>query len=194
MPSVEYDLRYLRAALVDLEGYLLSKEIYWPIGVKSPKGDPPYPRLTLAGILFSCQCLKGRTLDAAQKEEHKDLIHRLIETRNRWRVAWGAKAGRNFSSRLVQWNDFIDDYRNQPENNLDRYAYEVRGRVMLQLLQPESDEIRPAELELFNELDRILKAHFVEDGFLWGAELLPSFPISEFWYLYGSLSKSPKAQ
>jgi len=190
MPSVEYDLRYLRAALVDLEGYLLSKEIYWPIGVKPPHGDPPYPRLTLGGIMLSRQSLTGRSMVAAQTDEYTDLSRRLDETRNKWRSAWGSKAARNFSSRLTLWNNFMDDYRKQPENNSDRYAYEARGRVMLQLLQPESDEIRPAEIEMVTGLDRILAESFLQGRFLWGAELIPSFPIGQFWYLYGYLNKS----
>ncbi len=190
MPTIEYDLRYLRAALVDLEGYLLSKEIYWPIGIRPPQGDPPYPRLTLGGIVISRQSLKGRSMDAAQQKEYADLTRRIDETQARWRAAWGTKDAREFSSRLVQWNNFIDDYRKQPENNTDRYAYEARGRVIIQLLEPESDEIRPAELEMVKGLDRILQAHLVEGSFVWDRQLLPSFPQSQFWYLYGSLSKS----
>jgi len=190
MPSIEYDLRYIRASLVDLEGYLLSKEIYWPIGIRPPQSDPPYPRLTLGGILISRQSLKGRSMDGAQNKEYQDLTTRIDETRTRWRAAWGAKIAREFTSRLVQWNNFIDDYRKQPENNADRYAYEARGRVMLQLMEPESEEIRPAEREMVKGLDRILQAHLMAGSFLWDAQLLPSFPISQFWYLYGSLSKS----
>jgi hypothetical protein len=190
MPSVEYDLRYLRTALVDLEGYLLSKEIYWPIGVKPPHGDPPYPRLTLGGILLSRQSLTGRSMDASQKDEYKDLSRRLDETRGRWRSAWGSKAARNFTSRLTLWNNFIDDYRKQPENNSDRYAYEVRGRVMLQLLQPDNDEIRSAETDMVAGLDRILESCLSAGSFVWDAELVPCFPKAQFWYLYGFLKKS----
>ncbi len=190
MPSIEYNLRYLRAALLDLEGYLLSKEIYWPIGIKPPHGDPPYPRLTLGGIMLSRQSLTGRSMDAAQKDEYKDLSRRLDEIRSRWRSAWGSKAARNFTSRLTLWNNFMDDYRKQPENNSDRYAYEARGRVMLQLLQPESDEIRPAEIEVVTGLDRILEASLLESSFIWDAELIPCFPKAKFWYLYGYLNKS----
>jgi hypothetical protein len=190
MASIEYDLRYLKAALVDLEGYLLSKEIYWPIGIRPPQSDPPYPRLTLGGILISRQSLKGRSMDADQKKEYGNLTGRIDETRTHWRSAWGTKAAREYSSRLVQWNNFIDDYRKQPENNTDRYAYEARGRVMLQLMEPESDEIRPAELEMVRGLDRILQAHLLDGGFVWDTQLSSSFPRSQFWYLYGSLSKS----
>ncbi len=190
MPSIEYDLRYLKAALVDLEGYLLSQEVYWPIGIKPPRGDPPYPRLTLGGILISRQNLAGRAMNAAQGEQYKDLIRRLEDTRSKWRTAWGSKSARNFSARLNQWTNFMEDYRKEPENNVDRYGYEVRGRVMLALLQPESVEIRPAEIEAVKGLDSVLKNSFLEGNFIWDAELIPSYPNPQFWYLYGRLSKT----
>lgn len=49
MKSFEYDLRYIRAGLDVLEEYLLSDEVFWPIGVNPPVGDPEYPRLTAMG-------------------------------------------------------------------------------------------------------------------------------------------------
>jgi hypothetical protein len=190
MPSIEYDLRYLRAALADLEGYLLSKELYWPISAKPPHGDPPYPRFTLGGILIARQSLSGRLLDSTGQEEYQEITRRFDETRAKWRTAWGQKAARSFSARLNQWNSFIDDYRKQPENNFDRFAYEVRKRVMMQLLQPEVDELSAAEAEMAKGLDRVLKTYFLEGKFIWDQDLMPSFPVTQFWYLYGSLSKS----
>lgn len=190
MPSIEYDLVYLRGGLADLEAYLLSDELYWPIGVKPPRGDPPYPRLTLGGILFSRQNLVNRGLDAAQSQEYSELTAKLNEMRLHWQTAWQAKARRSFSSRLVQWSNFMDDYRKQPENNTDRYAYEVRGRVMLQLLEPESQAIPTAELDLVNGLDRVLQASFRPGSFVWDSGLSPCYPQSQFWYLYGRLRGS----
>ncbi len=190
MPSVEYDLRYLKAALPDLEGYLLSKEIYWPISVKPPHGDPPYPRFTLAGLLLARQSLTGRALDADQMKKFQEVSGGIDDVKARWRTAWSGKAARNHSARLNQWNNFMDDYRKQPENNLDRYAYEVRGRVMLELLQPESVEIPAAEIEMVKGLDLILKNSFLDGHFVWDEGLIPCFPRSRFWYLYGSLSKT----
>jgi hypothetical protein len=189
MPSIEYDLRYLRAALVDLEGYLFSQEIYWPVGVTPPHGDPPYPRLTMGGILLSRKSLEARPMEPAQAVEMKELIHRLDETKLKWQVAWGTKAARSFSSRLNQWKNFIEEYRKEPGNNQDRYAYEVRGRTMLQLLQPETNEIPPGELELLAGLDLILADYFLEGSFVWGSELTPCFPTPQFYYLYGRLGK-----
>lgn len=188
MPSIEYDLRYLRAALADLEAYLLSNELYWPMGARPPHGDPPYPRLTMGGILLSRQNLAKRVMDGAQGQEYASLSSHLDEMRLHWQTAWQAKAKRGFSSRLVQWSNFMEDYRKEPANNIDRYAYEVRGRVMLQLLGPESQEIPSTELDLVNALDRVLEASFRPGSFVWDPALLPSYPQTQFWYLYGTLT------
>ncbi|HEY5573072.1 MAG TPA: hypothetical protein VIK64_08690, partial [Anaerolineales bacterium] len=62
MPSAEYDLGYLRAAVAALEDYLMSNELYWPIGAASPAGEPDYPRLTLGGLLLAQKRAHARDL------------------------------------------------------------------------------------------------------------------------------------
>ena len=42
MASADYELRYLQAAVSVLERYLLSSDLYWPIGVAAPPGTTPY--------------------------------------------------------------------------------------------------------------------------------------------------------
>jgi hypothetical protein len=53
MASLEYDLGYLQSALSTLEDYLLSADLYWSIGDNPPKGEPPYPSLTLGNVLLA---------------------------------------------------------------------------------------------------------------------------------------------
>lgn len=185
MPSIEYDLKYLQAGLLDLEGYLLSNELYWPIGVGAPAGDPPFPRLTLGGLLVSRTRLEGLELNQEQQTELQRLSTRMDETRSQWRVAWGHKASREFTARLNLWRDFLEDYREKPAANVDRYPYEVRRRVMLELLGPDADAIPAAEAELRDGLDKLLKSIFVPGDFVWDSNQMNSFPKGKYWYLYG---------
>ena len=53
MPTLEYDLRYLRASVELLKNYLFSKDIYWSIGISAERGAPPYPQLTLGNMLLA---------------------------------------------------------------------------------------------------------------------------------------------
>lgn len=185
MPSAEYDLRYLRAGLELLEKYLLSQDLYWPIGVKTPAGEPPYPPLTLGSLKLSQLRARARVKTSEQQVELARLDEQIDAVRSRWRAAWSQKAAAEFRSRLNLWRNFIEDYREQPAANIDRYSYEVGRRVQLYLLAQDMDDIPQADANLLNGLDKYLAAVFLSGPFVWEAELAPSFPPDPYWYLYG---------
>jgi hypothetical protein len=187
LPSVEYDLGYLRACQGCLEDYLLSDELYWSVDAPVPAGESIYPRLTPGGFLLAQKRLLARTLNLDHQMVFSRLLPEVDAIRSRWRVAWEKKAGRDFHSRLGMWRNFIEEYRREPEEQYDRYPYEVRLRVMLQLLQPEAALFSPAEQEMLAGLDQLLKAVIVEGNFIWEADLQKGFPHQEYWYLYGLL-------
>jgi hypothetical protein len=187
MPSAEYDLEYLRAIVEGLEDYLLSKELYWSLGVAAPRGEPAFPPLTLGGLLLAQARLHARDLAPGQRDQLVLLEERVDGIRSRWRVAWGRKAAHDFRARLNLWRDFLEEYRQNTQGNVDRYAYEVGRRVMLHLLAPEAESIPPTEAELLAGLDRLLRAVFVPGDFVWEAELAGGFPLEVYWYLYGQL-------
>lgn len=185
MPSAEYDLRYLRAGVSLLENYLLSADLYWPVGVHPPKGEPPYPRFTLGSLLFAQKRLYAYSLNAEQQAELASLGEQIDSIRSHWQVAWGQKAAVEFRSRLTLWRNYLEEYREHPEANADRYAYEVGRRVQLQLLSQEAGEIPQAETSLLKSLDKYLQAVFRPGAFIWDEQLKTSFPRDPYWYLYG---------
>lgn len=192
-PSADYDLEYMKAGLDSLENYLFSSEIYWPIGQAAPFGQPDYPRLTLGALLLTRKRLQAHSLSKDEEDQFVQLATQLDRLRSRWRVAWGQKAKKEFRSRLNLWRDFLEEYRQDPEANYDRYSYEVGRRVMLELLVQESEDIPDAETDLLNSLDRLVSAIFVPGNFIWDGSLISSFPKDIYWYLYGSL-KGDKTQ
>jgi hypothetical protein len=123
-----------------------------------------------------------------QAADLADLERWLDEMRSRWRVAWEAKATRGFHARLNLWRDFLQEYRESPENNTDRYPYEVQRRVMLELLLPDAKPPQ-AEIDMLRGLDGLLKAVLVPGNFVWEPELQRGFPPDPYWYLYGHLKK-----
>ena len=189
MPSAEYDLWYLRAGIDQLESYLLSNEIYWPIGVIAPAGEPPYPQLTLGNLLLARQRAQETAVTPTQRAELNRLNNELEATRSRWRVAWSQKAQAEFHARLNLWRNFVEEYRKDPSAHYDRYTYEVGRRVLLQLLEPESESIPKAEQDLLTGLDEVLKAVIVTGEFIWDDELASGFPQGVYWYLYGQVKK-----
>ncbi len=190
MPSADHDLGFLEAGLDLFESYLLSKEIYYPIGIQAAPGESPYPQLTLGWLLFFYQRAQATCQTTSQKTT-LTRIHQQIETISmKWRAAWMNKAKAEFRARLNLWHDFLTEYRQHPANNYDRYSYEVSRRVLLQLLGENVDQLPTSDQQALNGLDLILRSHFRSGDFIWDAILIPNFPATDYWFLYGDLKPS----
>jgi hypothetical protein len=85
------------------------------------------------------------------------------------------------------WRNFIQEYQENPQENADRYVYEVRLRVMLELLKPELADPSVEEKSALMGLDRYLKSILVRGDFIWDSEVQAGFSQGEYWFLYGKL-------
>ena len=188
MASIEYDIHFLREALVSLEGYLLAEDLYWNLSANPPPGEPAYPALSLGGVLLAEARLRACHLDPSTYAQFKPLANQIEAIHSRWRTAWEKKGRRSFKSRLTQWANFLEEYRSQPDAHHDRYAYEVRLRLMLDLLAVDLPEIPSEQEQLLIRLDRILKNYLAGDEFVWEEAYKDGFPRQQYWYLYGRLS------
>ena len=184
-PTASYDLQYLQAGLDQLESYLLSKDIYRPIGMQAARGQPPYPQLTLGWLLLACQRLQATAQTPAERMELERLSQQLDAMRSRWRTAWGSKAQAEFRARLNLWRDYLEEYRQEPAANLDRYAYEINRRLLLEILAPEAAQLPDSDVQALAGLDGWLKSAFIPGAFIWEPVLSASFPQPTYWYLYG---------
>lgn len=191
MPTFDYDFRYIRAALDQLESYLLTKDIYRPIGVTPPPGESPYPQLTLGTLLLAKERARASAQTSNQRADLDRLIRELESIRAKWRSAWGRKASAEFRARLNLWGDFLNDYRQHPDSNEDRYAYEISRRVMLHLLLSDTLDLPAADQELLTSLDLLLETVLIPGKFIWDEILQTAFPRRTYWYLYGYLPKTP---
>lgn len=185
--NAAYELNYLRAGVDLLEPYLLSNDVYRPVRATTNAGDPPYPSLTLGGLLLARARLSSAMLPADLQAERDRVLIELDALRAHWQVAWERKAGREFDARLKQWADYLDEYHSDPENNADRYGYEVGRRVMLHLLDPYAREASQAEKDLIHRLDILLHAVFLPGEFIWDEWQKPAFSPQMYWYLYGKI-------
>ena len=189
MPDFDYYRVYLQAGLREAERYLLSNELFWPLNIASAVGEPGYPNLTLGVLLL--YSTYGRALAGAGSQ---DAVFGRIENeidavRTRWQVAWEKKAAWEYESRLRQWGNVLKEIRIDPEDNIPYYSYEIRWRVIVHLLQAEIREIGPALQEHLDSLDLLLRALFAPGDFVWRPELAASFPVTDFWYLWGVLKE-----
>jgi hypothetical protein len=85
MSSFDYELRYLNAGISELQTYLLSKELYWPIGIRASRGEKGYPRLTLGNLLLSLVKATALAKMTFQKDSIADVTLRMDTIRNDWR-------------------------------------------------------------------------------------------------------------
>jgi len=189
MSSAAYELGYLKAGVDLLESYLQSNDLYWAIAASPPTGEPDYRQLTLGGLLLNEQRLQARSLPHEMEILRQETVNRLHEAISHRPVTWERKASREFGSRLKMWGNFLNEYREDPENHADRYAFEVERRVMLQLLEPHARAAHRAEHELLRSLDGLLNAVLIPGGFIWDAAVIGAFRKEPFWYLYGKLRK-----
>ena len=168
MPTPTEDRRFIEAALPELQTYLLSDVLFYPL-------SHPLPRLTVGGLL-----LAQRRLHAYEDASPLDL--RLDTLRNKWRAAWEKKVAQEFETRLTLWRNYLDDCREE-DTLLENYAREVRWRVMLGLLSAEL----PADSSELNALDQRLRTKFRMGEFIWDEALVSEFSQDDYWFLYGKL-------
>ncbi|GAB4522409.1 MAG: hypothetical protein Fur0018_04130 [Anaerolineales bacterium] len=185
MPTLNDDLSYLEFSVAALEDYLLSGDIFWPL---SGGQTGHLPRMSLGGILLAMARSAASVQSPAQQSRLRRVKTAIEAARSRWQTTWARKAGREFEARLRQWAAFLHEYRENPSGQAAYYAYEVRLRVMLDLLLREGGEnITPAAQEMYQGLDAILRAVFESGDFLWDASLKAGFPQNQYWYLHGSV-------
>ena len=184
MASAEYDLGFLEAAVELLQNYLLSKEIYWKMTASSPPGEPGYPSLTLGAILLSQKRVASRELNSLQAGRKLKVENKIDQVRTKWRTAWRGKAREEFRSRLDLWRNYLEEFRQDPEGNYDRFPYEVSRRVMLWLLHREAEGVPAAQEQMLAGLDRVLEGLMLPGEFVWDDSLAGGFSSQQYPYLY----------
>jgi len=176
----ERESRFLRAGLEQLKDYLLSNELFWNLGLPAN-----YPQFTLGNLLLSAAQLGAASgLSATEESGRKRLLADLEKKKKEWQSAWEGKAQREFSSRLQQWGQYLDELGQSPVQQGGYFKNEARQRALLELLSedlPASEHLLKGELTL---LDQRLRRH-VEDGdFIWSKESKEAFPKGRYWFLY----------
>ena len=184
MPDFIQDHTYFRAGLQELEAYLLSAELFWPLA-----GSADLPRLTIGGLMLAGKRLQARATSPAGQAELAELEGRLGIQRLRWGAVWERKARREAHARLALWRDFLGDYQDSPEIQGDAYPEQVQSRVVLHLLGKDLPT-PPPEYSTLDVLDQLVRTAWLPGGFIWETDLAPAFPAAEYWFLYGKLRSS----
>ncbi|HZW03937.1 MAG TPA: hypothetical protein VFF68_08415 [Anaerolineaceae bacterium] len=186
MQPFEQDWDFIRAAVDELESYLLSTTLYWPVPgtpARSPSGS--VPRLTIGNLLLSLKRLSAADWSDERAQELERLQQKIGDVRKRWRAHWEKKASEEYFSRLPRWQQFVIEMGGATPPSRQEYAYQVRLRVILDLLADDIGEAPDVRQSPLSNLDQVLRRRLESDGFIWDDRLRAEFPEDRFWYLYG---------
>lgn len=181
MPTFADDRTYFQNGIGELENYLLSKELFWPLS-----GGKDLPRLTIGGLLLSRLRLQARATSPKQIADLNKLEFAFEEVRSKWSVAWERKAGQEVQTRTALWRNYLTDYQQSPDQHAMDYPRQVHGRVMLHLLKKGLKSL-PSDFQALDVLDQMVKAAWLPGVFIWERDLVQAFPKAEYWFLYGKL-------
>lgn len=191
MPPFEKDWILARASVDELEAYLLSKTLYWPVTASGGQALPgDLPRFTLGNLLLSLKRLQGAEKSPRQTQEYQSIQQQVQQMRSQWRVHWEEKAKEEFAARMGRWQNFVLELKGNAPPSSYEYAYNVRNRVILTLLSEEPGVVGGMENAALNSTDASLRSRFDSGRFVWEPELQALFPQDEYWYLYGIPAES----
>lgn len=188
MHAPEYNLSLARVMLQEIEDYLLSNELFWPLNPSSLRDVPSVPRLTPGVLILVLDELyvQSAELTSIQQAEYQKLNLQMQHVQDKWPEAIGRKAAREIQSRLNLWKAYVNDLieRNDRPNN---YVYEVRHRVIFERIcelitrQPDTK----TTIQNGHLIDVTLQGIFKPGEFIWDPRLRTIYPKDPFWYLYG---------
>jgi|YelNatPaOPRAMG01_1025707.scaffolds.fasta_scaffold02406_9 hypothetical protein len=185
MDKYLYEIRFLQAVLPQLENYLLSSELYRLVFIPTQRDEPSYPSLSLGTLLLSLKKAHGYAYYHPARMDLAKIEEEIYSIRQHWRQAWENKTVREMQNRGNLWQTYLSELLANPHENSDRYTYEVRHRVMLELLQQEISQVATKNTVNLDLYDQILRPSFHLDHFIWDGELEVEFPNPPFWFLWG---------
>ena len=186
MHSPEHNLILVRAMLEDVEDYLLSNELFWPLDPSTLRELPAHPRLTPGVLVLALEELNTQSVQMTpgQQAEYQKLNLQMQRVTRKWPEAIGRKAAREMNSRLNLWRVYINDLFDKVERP-DNYVYEVRHRVIFErnrefaTRQSETKEI----IQAIRPIDASLQSFFTRREFIWDPRLRAAYPQKSYWFL-----------
>lgn len=184
MDIFERELEYLSSAVEELEDYILSKTLYWPISIPGRPRLLSNTTLTIGNVYFSLQVLENDLITPSQIASRQKYLQNVEIVSNRWRKNWTEKAKEEFTSRLLLWENYLQDLLEENRGAIQEYKSQVRNRVLLRLLELKAAVIVPQQFNKLNKIDDAYNKITQETDFVWDKALLTSFPKSIYYFLY----------
>ena len=85
------------------------------------------------------------------------------------------------------WTSYLNELKRNPALNTGSFSYQVRNRVILDLLEEKLKVAKNDEIDIIRYLDESLKNLVTEGDFIWEFDLIRGFPKNPYWYLYSKI-------
>jgi hypothetical protein len=190
------DWLLLEAGASELQDYLLSDELFWPVHAIPHAAETHELRLTNGNLLLSIARLGAVELSPQDRKRYEEFAAACEHTRTRWRANWQKKSQKEFQSRFRTWRNFLSELissmvrrsssPDETANWQQQYVSQVRLRVILQLLLEDTPNLEGKEA-LFDDLDGRMQSLMVRGSFLWDEVYRQRFPEQTYWFLYSGL-------
>jgi hypothetical protein len=186
VPSFEASRVYLQAALKEMQAYLLSAQLFWPLSGLPVSPGSPFPHLTLGNVILAFDALAAADAAAggARCAERQRLEAQWEAQRTRWAVHVEAKAQRELASRLRQWKAYVEDVCEA--RRAEDYTSSVRPRLIAERLLgllPQGTEVA-RECEQLHLLDSRIAPYLQAGPFVMDSALQAGYPEQAFPFLY----------
>jgi hypothetical protein len=171
----------------ELEEFLLSEQIFWPLGGNPEQGQPPFPNLSVGQLQLTLKELEAVEDDLTfeQTTRWTQLRDRAWVLRSKWTTAMAQKSLAESSTRVNLWRAYLNETK-EAGGTSGNYPYEVRHRVILELLSDLTeildDDLIQGEIKA---LDGMLRGMLSgPSGFIWDEPLSKVYPEDTYWFLY----------
>lgn len=180
--DLDRDVRTVEAMASRLKPYVYENELYGLM-----PGD--LPKLTVGGLLMRVHRLSGiaSTLSAKQQDVLTKAQQQLDEVRREWTVAYEGKLTREFQARITAFNQFLNEYPDNPRSAAENYPSNAEKRTILEALSDEAASLDILSTDMKNALsatDNKLRRYTQPSSFIWDERLRPAYPEDKYWFLY----------
>ena len=179
------DLEILEAMAAEMDEYLCSKTLFWPM----MKGN--LPRLTIGGYLMRQHRLEALRdlLDDSDQDRMNTAMENFNAALVEKIVSFESRAHDELRARLRQWGEYLKELHDMSLGMGDYYPSHVQTRAMIAALVHKLKE-RPYELderiqEQLEVYDNVLGNYWMPGDFTWPLDWIPAYPEAEYWWLYG---------
>jgi hypothetical protein len=148
-----------------------------------------FPNLTIGGLLMRLHrlSLMDDLLSDEQREKLDTAQQQVDDIKREWLVAYTNKTTHELALRVNEWNQCLNECRQNQDECREMYPSVVEKRVMAQILANEARELNALTPEIEKRLhgiDSQLQGFFKPGSFIWDQRLQRAYPQDQYGFLY----------